>query len=199
MSLVINKNEGNEGAMLTRPTESVLVESENSSRGGTYDQQQKHPLQDAETSECQQDAIPGEYWTGHDRVGEGQIRCDVLRGKDIMSTCVGNDGDSSPSEQRRWTDIPKDPSPSWITQSETSVRYHQALQEFVQHTLVTENPLAAVAEVDEALVAFFNEKILTGVQQFGRRHSAEGNAPLLSGVREARGHFLPRSHHALQV
>ena len=45
-------NEGNEGAMLARPTESVLVEPENSSRGGTYDQQHKHPLQDAETSEC---------------------------------------------------------------------------------------------------------------------------------------------------
>ena len=40
----------------------------------------------------------------------------------------------------------------------SSVRYHQALQEFLQHILVTEHPLAADAEVDEALVAFFNEK-----------------------------------------
>ena len=32
--------------MLARPTESVLVESENSSRGGAYDQQHKHPLQE---------------------------------------------------------------------------------------------------------------------------------------------------------
>ena len=45
-------NEGNGGAMHARPTESVLVEPENSSRGGTFDQQHKHPLQDAETSEC---------------------------------------------------------------------------------------------------------------------------------------------------
>ena len=33
-----------------------------------------------------------------------------------------------------------------------SVRYHQALQEFLQHTKVTDNPLVADAEVDEALV-----------------------------------------------
>ena len=38
-----------------------------------------------------------------------------------------------------------------------SVRYHQALQEFLQHTWVAENPLVAGAEVDEALVAFFIE------------------------------------------
>ena len=42
------------------------------------------------------------------------------------------------------------------------VRYHQALQEFLQHTLVTENPLAADAEVDDAFVAFFNEKYRLG-------------------------------------
>ena len=37
-------NDGNEGAMLARPTKSVLVEPENSSRGGAYSQQHKHPL-----------------------------------------------------------------------------------------------------------------------------------------------------------
>ena len=68
--------------MLARTTESVLVEPDNSSRGGTYDQEHKHPLQDAETSEYQQNGIPGEYWTGHERVGEGQIRCDDFRGGD---------------------------------------------------------------------------------------------------------------------
>ena len=99
--------------MLARPTESVLVEPENSSRVGAYDQQHKNPLQDAETSEYQQDGIPGEYWTGHERVGEGQIRCDDLRGGDPMPTCVGRDGDLSPTGQRRWTDIPKNPCPSW--------------------------------------------------------------------------------------
>ena len=46
---------------LRAPTESVLVERENSSRGGAYNQQHKHPLQDAETSEYQQDGVPGEY------------------------------------------------------------------------------------------------------------------------------------------
>ena len=69
-------NDGDEGAMLARPTESVLVEPENSSRGGAHKQQHKHPLQDAETSVYQQDGVPGEYWNGHERVGEGQIRCD---------------------------------------------------------------------------------------------------------------------------
>ena len=33
-------------------------------------------------------------------------------------------------------------------------------------------------------------EISTGVQQFGQRHSAWSNVPLLSGVREARGSFL---------
>ena len=75
-------NDGIEGAILARPTESVLVEPEDSSRGGGHDQQHKHPLQDAETFEYQQDGVPGEYWTGHERVGEGQIRCDDLRGGD---------------------------------------------------------------------------------------------------------------------
>ena len=68
--------------MLARTTESVLVEPENSSRGGPHDQQHKHPLQDAETSECFKWESLEKYWTGHERVGEGPIRCDVLRGKD---------------------------------------------------------------------------------------------------------------------
>ena len=38
------------------------------------------------------------------------------------------------------------------------VRCHRALQEFLQHTLVADHPLVADAEVDEALVAYFNEK-----------------------------------------
>ena len=47
-------NDGNEGAMLARSTE-------DSSRGGAHDQQHKHPVQDAEASEYQQDGLPGEY------------------------------------------------------------------------------------------------------------------------------------------
>ena len=54
-----------------------------------------------------------------------------------------------------------------------SARYHQAfLQEFLQHTLVTENPLVADAEVDEALVAFFNDKYRLVYSSFDGRHSA---------------------------
>ena len=80
-------NDGDEGATLARSTESVPVEPENSSRGGAYNQQHKHPLQDAETSVYQQDGVPGEYWNGHERVEEGQIRCDDLRGETNAHLC----------------------------------------------------------------------------------------------------------------
>ena len=43
--------------MLACPTESVLVEPENLSRGGAYNQQHKHPLQDVETSVYQPDGV----------------------------------------------------------------------------------------------------------------------------------------------
>ena len=62
-------NDGNEGAVLARPS------LQNSSRGGAYDQQHKHPLQDAETWM----STSWNFWTGHERVGNGQIRCDDLR------------------------------------------------------------------------------------------------------------------------
>ena len=52
-----------------------------------------------------------------------------------------------------------------------SGRYHQASQEFLQHTLVANNALVADTEVDEALVAFFNEKYRLG---YSKRHSAGG-------------------------
>ena len=57
---VCSLNDGNEGAMLSRSTESILVEPEISSRVssvGSHDQHQKHPHQVAETSECQQNEI----------------------------------------------------------------------------------------------------------------------------------------------
>ena len=43
-----------------------------------------------------------------------------------------------------------------------SVRYHQALQEFLQHNLVADNALVADAEFDEALVAFFQREVSLG-------------------------------------
>ena len=70
-------NDGDEGAMLARTTE-CSCQLEDSSRGGAHTQHE-HPLQDAETSERQQDGVLGEYLAGHERVGEGQIRCDDLR------------------------------------------------------------------------------------------------------------------------
>ena len=57
---VISKtNIGNEGAMLARPSESLFVKPEDSSRDGAH-AQQKHPLQDAETAEHQQNGISEE-------------------------------------------------------------------------------------------------------------------------------------------
>ena len=125
--------------MLARPTESVLVEPEDSSRGGPHDQQHKHPLQDAEASEYQQDGIPGEYWTGHERVGGGTNPMRRPPRRRPTPTCVGRDGSFLE-----------------VHAVKNSARYHQALQEFLKHTLVAENPLVADATVDEALVALFN-------------------------------------------
>ena len=79
-----------------------------------------------------------------------------------------------------------------------SVRCHQALQEFLQHILVAENPLVADAEVDEALVAFFNEK--------NRLVYSSSTSDILLGAMcryfpefgKHGGHFLPCSFRALQ-
>ena len=75
-----------------------------------------------------------------------------------------------------------------------SVRYHQALQELLQHTSVAENPLVADAEVDEALVAFFNQKYRvvysssTGDIQLGAK------CHYFPEFGKYGGHFLPRCH-----
>ena len=100
-----------------------------------------------------------------------------------MPTCVGRDGDSSPSAQRRWTDIPKHLSFLEVHAVKNSARYRQALQEFLQHTLVAKNPLITIAKINQ-------REISTGVQQLDRRHSVRGNVSLLSGIREAQGSFL---------
>ena len=185
--------------MLAHPTESVLVEPEDSSRGGAHDQQHKHPLQDAEASEYQQDGIPGEYWTGHERVGEGQIRCDDLRGGDPCPRVSEEDGDSSPTAQRRWTDIPKNPSPSWkFTQWQT--------------------PLATTRPSKSSSSTLWWQKTRSSRMQRSTRRSWPSSTRNIDWSTAARvgtlclgqcvtsfrnsgntgGHFLPRCHRALQ-
>ena len=95
------------------------------------------------------------------------------------------DGESSPTAQRRWTAC---------SHSEKLRSLPPGLARVPTAHLVTEKPLAADAEVDEELVAFFNAKHRLGYS----RSASGGNVSPLSGVREARGHFLPRSHRSLQ-
>ena len=169
----------------------VLVEPENSSRGGTYDQQHKHPLQDAETSECQQDGIPEEYWTGHERVGEGQIQCDVLRGKD-----------QCPRGRKRRRLIAKHtatmdrhskkiPLPPGSSCSEKPRSLPPGLARVPPAHFGDRKSARRGCRGRRGTRGFLQREISTGVQ-FGRRHSAWGNVPLLSGVGEAR-HFLQGS------
>ena len=177
--------------MLARTTESVLVKLEDSSCGGAH-AQHKHPLQDAETSEYQQDGIPAENWTGHERVGEGQIRCDDLRRGDQCPRVSERTATHRTATMDRHTE--KSLCFLEVHAVKNSVRYHQALQEFLPHTFVAENPLVADAEIDEALVAFFNEKYRLG-------YSSSTGDILLGKMRhyfldvgDHGGHFLPRSH-----
>ena len=164
---------------LHAPTESVLVEPENPSRGGACDHQHKHPLQDAETSEYQQDGV---LWRTLDWTRKSGRRTNS-DGRP-MPTCVGKDGDLSPTAQRRWT------LPPGSSRSEKLRSLPSGLARVPPAHLGGRKPLVADAEVDEALVAFFNEKYRLGYSSStgGILHGAM--RPLLSGVREARESFL---------
>ena len=176
--------------MLARPTESVLVEPENSSRGGAYNQQHKHPLQDAETSVYQQDGVPGEYWTGHERVGEGQIRCDDLRGGDQcprVSEETATYRQPHSDDGQTFRKIPLLPGSS---RSEKLRSLPPGLARVPPAHFGGRKPARRGCRGRRGTRGLLQREMSTGVQQLDRRHSAWGNVSLLSGVREARGSFL---------
>ena len=172
--------------MLARPRN----QPENSSRGGTYEQQHKHPLQDAETSECQQDGIPGEYWIAHERVGKGQIRCDVLRGKD---QCPRVSEEAATNRQAHSDDgqtFQKKPLCPGSSRSEKLRSLPPGPAKVPPAHFRDIKSARRGCRVPQGTRGHFLREVSTGVQQSDRRHSAWGNVPLLSEVREARGSFL---------
>ena len=144
--------------MPARPTESVVVEPENSSRGGAHNQQHKHTLQDAETSVYQQDRVSAEYWNGHERVGEGQIRWDNLRGGDQcprVSEETATYRQPHSDDGQTFRKIPLLPGSS---RSEKLRSLPPGLARVPPAHFGGRKP----DEFDEALVAFFNEKYRVG-------------------------------------
>ena len=157
---------GNEGAMFARTTEFGPFELESPSRvvsTGTAEGHHKLPFQDAETPERDQSGVLGECLPGHERLREDRIAMGRPYEKKLSSL--------------------------ELQPVKNSVRYHQALQEFLQHTLVADNPLVADAEVDEALVAHFNEKYRVGYSS-SAGDICLSNVPLFSKVRERRRALL---------
>ena len=115
-----------------------------------------------------------------------------------MSTCVGRDGDLSPSAQRRWMDIPKNPLPPGSSRREKLRSLPPGFAKVPPAHFTDRKSARRGCRGRRGTRGLLQREISTGVQQFGWRHSAWGNVPPLSGVREAWGHFLPRSHRALQ-
>ena len=114
-----------------------------------------------------------------------------------MPTCVGRDGDLSPTAQRRWTDIPKNPSPSWkFTQCKT--------------------PFATTRPCNSSSSTLWWQKTRSSRMQSSTRHlwpSSTRNIEWSTAARPATSslgqcvttsagviscHFLPRCHRALQ-
>ena len=121
------------------------------------------PGQDAETPNSKQSATFGRSLPGYERDREERIRRDHLRRRDkcprvpkeAPSHRQPHSGDAN---QRRCQPFREKPPFLELHAVKTSGRYHQALQEFLQHTSVANNALVADTEVDEALGPFFNEK-----------------------------------------
>ena len=107
------------------------------------------PCQDAETSNNEQSGVLGGSLPGYKRDREERIRRDHLRrrGQCPQRRAVSSTASGDGQPLREKTLLPG---------------YQQALQEFLQHTLVASNALVADTEVDEAPVAFFNEKYRLG-------------------------------------
>ena len=136
------------------------------------------------------------------------LRCKTLQSPNLLNaellenTCldrtdhekVGSNATASEEEahvcwKRRPLIANRNVAPSFLELHavKNSDRHHQASQKFLQHTLSADIPLVADAEVDEALVSYFNEKYRL---RNSWRHSAWSDVPLLPGVRETRRTLL---------
>ena len=176
--------------MLARSTESVLVEPENSSLGGANNQQHKHPLQDAETSEYQHNGVPGENWAGHERIGKGKIRCDDSQEGDQrphVSEETATHRQPHSDDGQAFRKIHPLPGGS---RSEELRSLPAGLARVPPAHFGGRKPAPRGCRGRQGTRGLLQREISIGVQQFERRHSARGNVPLLSGVREARGSFL---------
>ena len=155
-------NEGNEGVMLARPTESVLVEPETSSRDGaainstnisfrTLKPLNVNKMESLEntgldTKECEKD----------------KIRCDNLRGKDQcprVSEETATRRQAHSDDGKTFQKIHLTPGSS---RSEKLRSLPPSLAKVPPAHFGDRKSAAAVAEVDEALVAFFNKKYRMG-------------------------------------
>ena len=164
----------------------------------TPERHHKLPFQDAETPVRDQSGVPGECLSGHERLREDRIRHDNLGGggqcpRVLEETASHRQPHSGDGQTFREKSLP-----SRTPRSKKLVRHHQALQEFLHHTLVADNPLVADAEVGEALVAYFNEKYRLVYSSFAGHILLGAMCHYFPESGKLGGHFLPRSHRALQ-
>ena len=171
--------------MLARSTESVLVEPENSPRGGAHNQQHEDPLQDAGTSEYQHSPQRILGWTRKNGKRRNPVRRPPRRRP--TTTCVRRDGDSSPK-------IPLLPE---VRAVKNSVRYHQALPEFLQHTLVAEKQ-ARTQRSTRRPWPFSTRNIDWGTAVRPATFLLGAMCHYFPEFGKHGGHFLPRSRRALQ-
>ena len=155
--------------MCARPTESCLLEPPSDTT--------KLPFQDAGSPERVQCGALGEYSSGQER---------SRKGSDPTRQPPRRRPDSQPHKGGKTLSFLE------LHAVKNSVRCHQALPEFLQHTLAAENPLVADPEVDEALVAFFNE-----MYRLEYSSSAGAMCHYFPECGKHGEHFLPRSHRAL--
>ena len=184
--------------MLALPTESVLLEPQTSSRvisAGACDRHHRHPLQEAETSRCQKNGIPGENGTVHRRVEDGRIRCDDLRER---SQCPRVSKKTSPCRQPHSGDgqtiresplLPGNsrgggllsllPRPANVPQTHSSGR----------------KSARRGCRGRRGIRGLLQREISTSVQQADQRHSAWKKVPQLCGGRGE----TTRDHHVRNI